>query len=185
MLWFRTLRYRLENTELFVQLLWHLHYCRYIVASVTVIWGWPYRHQVLRCKPKLEPFLNQLMRSRDQLNSVDVIKVSDHFCPENPSRSSVVWCPCLNIFRIRPHKIAKCSWNNAISYLREEFPFFCQWFSFGQWSWFQVKVLHGCKESCFQRELQAEGNQMFNWSTSMGSSIRIFSWFNHKIHRQW
>ncbi len=175
MLWFCALWYRLENAKLFVQFLRYLHDRCHVVASVTVIWRWPNCHQVLWRKPKLESFLNQLMCSCNQLNPVNVIEVSDHFCAENPSCSSVVRSPGFDVLGIWPHEVAKSSWNKKKSYLRVGFPFFYRWFSSGQLSWFQEKDRHECREFYFRLELPMEGNQKFNWSTSMGSSIRTFS----------
>ena len=92
------LRHRLENTELFCQLVIHLHYRTHVVATVAVVRSRPYRHQISRLEPKLETLLNQLMGSCYKFKSVDVVEVSDHFSPENPACPAVVRCPSFDVF---------------------------------------------------------------------------------------
>lgn len=38
-----------------------------------------------------------------------VVELVDYFCSEQPADSSVILCPAIYFFRIRPHQISKCS----------------------------------------------------------------------------
>jgi len=131
---FCTLWNRLKNTKLFVKLLWNFHDGCHIIATITIIWSWPNRHKISRCKPKLKSFLDKLMGSCNKFDSIDIIKVSHNFCSKYPPCSSIVRCPSFNILWIRPHKVTKRTLILFKSYLNEEFTFFYQWFASDQWS---------------------------------------------------
>ena len=133
MLWFCALWNGLKNTKFFVKLLRNFHNCCNIIATVTIIRSWPDCNKISRLKPELESFLDELMGSCNKFNSIDIIKISHNFSPKNPSCSSIIWCPSLNILRIWPHKITERTLILFKSYLNEEFTFFYQWFSSDQW----------------------------------------------------
>lgn len=107
---FLAFRDRLENRELFFHFLRHFHDGSNIVAPVAVIGGWPDSHQISRLKPKLEPFLDELVGSGNELQTVDIVKVPNNFIPKYVACSSVVCSPAFNILRIWPHQIAKWAW---------------------------------------------------------------------------
>lgn len=78
-----------------------------IVASIAVVRCRPNRHNVLVLEQLLIPFLHQLMSPCDQLQSVVMIEFVHHFRAKQPSHSSVVLGPSVDIFWVRPHKISK------------------------------------------------------------------------------
>ena len=84
-----------------------LHDGCHVVASVAVVGSRPDSHQVARLEPELEALLYQLMRPGDQLQSVDVVEIPDDFGAENPSCSSVVGSPSLDVFGVGPHQITE------------------------------------------------------------------------------
>ena len=100
MLGFAALGHRLENAELFGQLLGHLHDRRHVVASVAVVRSRPNCYEVARLEPELEALLHQLVGSGDQLEAVYVVKVADHAGAEDPPGSTVVGSPSFDVLRV-------------------------------------------------------------------------------------
>lgn len=64
---------------------------------------------IIYLKPVNIALLNQLMRSCNQIDSVDMAKVICNFRSEYPSCSSGIYGPIFNILRIWPHKVTKWS----------------------------------------------------------------------------
>ena len=106
---FHWLRHSLEDLELFLPILLHLHNRSQIITTVAVIRCRPHRHQILVLEPMDIALLDQLMRPGDQLQPIVVTEVIGNFWAEHPSCSSGVDGPILDILGIGPHQIAEWS----------------------------------------------------------------------------
>jgi len=80
-----------------------------ITASVAIVWCGPNGNEVLISEPIFEAVHDKLMRSGNQRNVIDVIKLSSHSRSEEPSSTSGRHSPCFNIFWVGPHKITERS----------------------------------------------------------------------------
>ena len=78
-----------------------------ITAAIAVIGTRPDCNQVLVQKPVFVTFLNQLVRSADEFQAIDLVEHVDHFSAVNPAGSSGVHLPIGNIPWVRPHEVAK------------------------------------------------------------------------------
>jgi hypothetical protein len=97
----------MEDVESSLQFVVHVEDRGNVAASVAVVRGGPNSHEVLVSEPVLEAVHNQLMCSGDERNVIDVVEFSGDLRSEKPTSSSWRHGPSLNIFRIRPHKIAE------------------------------------------------------------------------------
>jgi hypothetical protein len=108
---FHGFRNSLEYFKLLLSILLDLHDSCQVVAPVAVVGSAPDSNQVLVLKnnPKkyLKPmnvaFLDKLMGSCDQLDSVDLAEIVCNFGSENPAGTSGVDGPVLDVFGVRPH----------------------------------------------------------------------------------
>ena len=101
------LRNSLEDLEILLAVLFHLHYRSHVAASIAVVRSTPYSHKVLILEPVNVAFLHQLMSTSDQLQPIDMAEVVSNLRAEDPPSPSCIDRPILNIFRIRPHQIAE------------------------------------------------------------------------------
>lgn len=84
------------------------HYRSNVATAIAVVWSRPHRHQFL-IKHELVALVDKLMCPADQLQIIDVDKLIGHLCPKQPSCSSGADGPSVNIFRVWPHQITKCT----------------------------------------------------------------------------
>ena len=97
----------MEDVECSLQLVVYVEDGSNISASVAIVWSRPNGDEVLISEPVLEPVHNQLMRSGNEGDVVDVIELGRNLGSEEPSSASWGHCPRLDILGIRPHKIAE------------------------------------------------------------------------------
>jgi hypothetical protein len=80
-----------------------------ITTSVAIVWCGPNSNKILISEPVFEAVHDKLMRSGNQGNVIDVIKLSCHSRSKEPSGTSGRHGPSFNIFRVGPHKITERS----------------------------------------------------------------------------
>lgn len=80
--------------------------CGLVVHAVAVVWGRPQCHQLF-VEPVNVPLLHQLMSSDYQRQVVEQVEVVHYFVTEDPSGSSRVATPGLDILRVRPHEVSQ------------------------------------------------------------------------------
>lgn len=105
----------LENLEFLFSCLLDFHNCSQVITPVTIVRGTPNRHEVFVLRlsqisylePVNVPFLNQLMSSGNQINSVNVTEVIGDLRSKHPSSASCVDGPVFDILRIRPHQVTE------------------------------------------------------------------------------
>lgn len=87
----------------------HFHETGQIVASVAVVRGRPYGHEIFVGEPFLVALLDQLVGSGDELHPIESAKVLNDPLTKQPSRTSLVLSPSVDLFWVRPHQIAEGS----------------------------------------------------------------------------
>jgi hypothetical protein len=80
-----------------------------ITTSVAVVWCGPNCNEVLISEPVFKAVHDELMRSGNQRNVIDMIKLSCHSRSKEPSGTSGRHSPSFNIFWVGPHKITERS----------------------------------------------------------------------------
>ena len=113
-----------EDGELRVQVFVNAHYRGNIAAAIAVVWRRPHCDHVLilevilACKVSrfflkrdlrayFVSFVDQLMGSGDQSQTVDLVELRRHFVAEEPAGAARGNCPRVDVFWVAPDKIAK------------------------------------------------------------------------------
>ena len=103
------LRDRLEDLELGGAVWLHLHDRCQVVAAITIVRGTPHCHQVFilhtpisYLKPKLVPFLHQLVGPSDQRYIIDVAEIIGDSGTKHPPSTSSIDGPILYVFGVGP-----------------------------------------------------------------------------------
>jgi len=96
-----------EDAKLGVQILAYVHDGRYIATAVTVIWCRPNgNHRLLR-EVILVAFVDQLMSTSNELQTIDMIELSCNLITKEPASTTGRNCPSLNILRVTPDKVTE------------------------------------------------------------------------------
>lgn len=117
---------RAEQLERRLEIFTHLAHRGQVPASVAVVGGAPHRHHVLLLKMVLVALVNQLVRSGNQRQIVDMAELFGNFVSKQPAysrQSDLMSCsspdrrfltsssrtdsPGLHVLRIRPHQVTE------------------------------------------------------------------------------
>ena len=79
----------------------------HVATPVAVVRRRPNCHQIAVFKPILKPVHHQLVRTRHQVQPVDVVKLRSYLVAEEPPSTSRVDGPSLDICRVAPHQVAE------------------------------------------------------------------------------
>lgn len=96
-----------KNYKLITEIFFNFHKTSRIIASVTIVRGWPYSYQIFLCKPFIIAFLGQLMGTSDQFQVVVMIELSYNPVSKEPTSSSMALGPGFNFLWVRPHEIGE------------------------------------------------------------------------------
>ena len=88
-----------------VQSIVNLHYCGLITTSVTIVRGGKYRHDALIVLP-LVPFHDELMCSRNKVQSINVSELLRNVLPEGVPSSARRYAPATSVIRVGPDQVA-------------------------------------------------------------------------------
>lgn len=102
---FSSPRGRVKHQEVEVHLFVHLHYACFVSASVAVVRRREYCHDLLLVTPVV-PVHHQLVRPRDQFQTVGVVEVLRNVLAESKASASWRDAPAVTVVRVRPQQVA-------------------------------------------------------------------------------
>lgn len=103
--WLSSSRRGIEDQEVIIHLLIHLHYTSFVAASVAVIWCGENCHDSFVMTPVV-PVHNQLMGSWYQFKIICVIEILGYVLSKSKTSSSGRDTPTMAIIWVRPKEIA-------------------------------------------------------------------------------
>lgn len=78
-----------------------------IATAVAVVGSRPHSHDIFIIEQLLVSLVDQLMRAGNEGQSIVFVELVDHSRPEQPSNSSMILRPSLNLLGVRPHEISE------------------------------------------------------------------------------